>query len=65
VRTIEIAGEKAGMSSVGVHTLRHSARLWGIDVIGRAAFAARDDFYGISDRYISSTRPSDHSTRVP
>jgi hypothetical protein len=37
----------------------------GFRCIGVAAFAARDGSRGISDRYSSSTQPSDHSTRVP
>jgi hypothetical protein len=37
----------------------------GADEFGRAAFAAATIFHGISDRYSSSTQPSDHSTRVP
>jgi hypothetical protein len=37
----------------------------GADEFERAAFAAATIFHGISDRYSSSTQPSDHSTRVP
>lgn len=56
MRTIQIAAAKAGMSHVGVHTLRHSAAVaWlesGVhikavaDLLGHSSIAITGDIYG-------------------
>jgi integrase len=56
LRTIEIAAQKAGMSDIGVHTLRHSAAVaWleaGVhikavaDLLGHSSIAITGDIYG-------------------
>jgi integrase len=56
LRTIQIAAQKAGMSHIGVHTLRHSAAVaWlesGVhikavaDLLGHASVAITGDIYG-------------------
>jgi integrase len=56
LRTIQIAANKAGMSGIGVHTLRHSAAVaWlesGIhikavaDLLGHSSIAVTGDIYG-------------------
>jgi integrase len=56
LRTIQIAAEKAGMSDIGVHTLRHSAAVaWleaGVhikavaDLLGHSSIAITGDIYG-------------------
>jgi integrase len=56
LRTIQIAAEKAGMSGIGVHTLRHSAAVaWleaGVhikavaDLLGHSSIAITGDIYG-------------------
>lgn len=56
LRTIQIAAQKAGMSGVGVHTLRHSAAVaWleaGVhikavaDLLGHSSIAITGDIYG-------------------
>lgn len=56
LRTVEIAAEKAGISDVGVHTLRHSAAVAWIeggthikavaDLLGHSSIAITGDVYG-------------------
>ena len=56
LRTIQIAAEKAGMSGIGVHTLRHSAAVaWleaGVhikavaDLLGHSSIGITGDIYG-------------------
>jgi integrase len=56
LRTVQIAAQKAGMSGVGVHTLRHSAAVaWlesGVhikavaDLLGHSSIAITGDIYG-------------------
>jgi integrase len=56
LRVVEAAAEKAGMQSVGVHTLRHSARVgWleaGVqikavaDLLGHSSISITGDVYG-------------------
>jgi integrase len=56
LRTIQIAAQKAGMSNIGVHTLRHSAAVaWlesGVhikavaDLLGHSSIAITGDIYG-------------------
>jgi integrase len=56
LRTVEIAAEKAGMSDVGVHTLRHSAAVAWLesgthiksvaDLLGHSSIAITGDVYG-------------------
>lgn len=56
MRAIQIAAEKAGMTDVGVHTLRHSAAVaWleaGVhikavaDLLGHSSIAITGDIYG-------------------
>ena len=56
LRTIQIAAHKAGMSDIGVHTLRHSAAVaWlesGVhikavaDLLGHSSIAITGDIYG-------------------
>jgi integrase len=56
LRTVQIAAQKAGMSDIGVHTLRHSAAVaWlesGVhikavaDLLGHSSVAITGDIYG-------------------
>ena len=56
LRTIQVAAQKAGMSDIGVHTLRHSASVaWletGVhikavaDLLGHSSIAITGDIYG-------------------
>ncbi len=56
LRTIQVAAQKAGMSDIGVHTLRHSAAVaWletGVhikavaDLLGHSSIAITGDIYG-------------------
>ena len=56
LRTVQIAAQKAGMSDIGVHTLRHSAAVaWletGVhiealaDLLGHSSIAITGDIYG-------------------
>ena len=56
LRTIQIAAQKAGMSGIGVHTLRHSAAVaWSesgvhikavADLLGHSSVAITGDIYG-------------------
>lgn len=56
LRTVQIAAEKAGMSDIGVHTLRHSAAVTWLeskvhikavaDLLGHSSIAITGDIYG-------------------
>ncbi len=56
LRTVQIAAQKAGMSDIGVHTLRHSAAVIWLeskvhikavaDLLGHSSIAITGDIYG-------------------
>lgn len=56
LRTVQIAAQKAGMSDIGVHTLRHSAAVAWLeskvhikavaDLLGHSSIAITGDIYG-------------------
>jgi integrase len=70
LRTVQIASQKAGMSGISVHTLRHSAAVAWLegqvhiravaDLLGHSSIAVTGDIYAAARRLSGGSDPSVH-----